>query len=133
MRLSKFTAYEAAVLAVAGCFAAQSSGRISAEGGEIVITPILHSSVQIEHGGTVVHIDPWSAGDLASAKPADLILVTDDPGHHLDPAAIRQLRKPGAPVVLTATAHAKFGDGEVLANGEKGVFPSSPFCDLEFL
>ena len=126
MRFSKFAAFVAAVLAVAACVAAQSSGRVAAEGGEIVITPILHSSVQIEHGGTVVHIDPWSAGDLASAKPADLILVTDDPGHHLDPAAIKQLRKPGAPVVLTATAHAKFGDGEVLANGEKGVFAGVP-------
>ena len=126
MRLSKFTAFVAAVLIVTTCVAAQSSGRITAEGGDIVITPILHSSVQIEHGGTVVHIDPWTAGDLASAKPADLILVTDDPGHHLDPAAIKQLRKPGAPVVLTATAQAKFGDGEVLANGEKGVFAGVP-------
>ena len=52
--------------------------------------------------------------------------MTDDPGHHLDPAAIEQLRKPGAPVVLTAAAHARFGDGEVLANGEKGVFAGIP-------
>ena len=126
MRLPRFTAYLAAVLTVTASGAAPSSGRIAAEGGEIVITPILHSSVQIEHGGTVVQIDPWTAGDLASAKSADLILVTDDPGHHLDPAAIKQLRKPGAPVVLTATAHAKFGDGEVLANGENSVFAGVP-------
>ena len=122
MRLLRFTAFNAAFLMIAASVSAQSSDRIVAEGGDILITPILHSSVQIEHGGTVVHIDPWTAGDLSSAKPADLILVTDDPGHHLDPAAIEQLRKPGAPVVLTATAHAKFGDGEVLANGENGVF-----------
>ena len=122
MRLSKFTAFTTAVVTIAACVSAQSSDRVAAEGGDIVIKPILHSSVQIEHGGTVVHIDPWTAGDLAPAKPADLILVTDDPGHHLDPAAIKQLRKPGAPVVMTATAYAKFGDGEVLANGEKGVF-----------
>ena len=67
---SKFTAFVAALLIVTTCVVAQSLGRIAAEGGEIVITPILHSSVQIEHGGTVVHIDPWTAGDLASAKPA---------------------------------------------------------------
>ena len=101
MRLSLFTALTAAFLMVAVPVSAQSSDRLAAEGGDVVITPILHSSVQIEHAGTVVH---------------------DDPGHHLDPAAIEQLRKPGAPVVLTATAHARFGDGEVLANGEKGVF-----------
>ena len=101
---------------------AQSSHQISAEGGDIVFTPILHASVQVEYAGTVIHVDPWSAGDLSQAKPADLILVTDDPGHHLDPEAIAQLRKPGAPVVLTATAQAKFTDGRVLSNGQTGVF-----------
>ena len=124
MRLTRLTAFTAALLLIAVSVSAQD--RIPAEGGDVVITPILHSSVQIEHGGTVVHIDPWTAGDLSSAKPADLILVTDDPAHHLDPAAIAQLRKPGAPVILTAAAHAAFGDGEVLANGEKGVFAGVP-------
>jgi len=101
---------------------AQSPNRIAAEGGDIVITPIIHSSAQVEHAGRVIQIDPWSVGDLSQAKPADLILVTDDPDHHLDPEAIAQLRKPRAPVLLTETAHAQFSDGTVLANGESGVF-----------
>ena len=126
MRLLTVTAFGAWLLLGSTPLSAQPADRIAAEGGDIVITPILHSSVQIEHAGTVVHIDPWSAGDLAGAKPADLILVTDDPGHHLDPEAIAHLRKPGAPVVLTAAAHARFGDGEVLANGEQGVFAGVP-------
>jgi L-ascorbate metabolism protein UlaG (beta-lactamase superfamily) len=105
---------------------AQSSNRIDAEGGDIVFTPIIHASVQVEHAGKVIQVDPWSAGDLSRAKPADLILVTDDPGHHLDPQAIEQLRKRGAPVVLTAAAHARFPDGSVLANGERGVFADVP-------
>jgi len=106
----------------AGSALAQSSSRIPAQGGDIVITPRVHASAQIEHAGTVIHIDPWSVGDLAGAKPADLILVTDDPGHHLDPDAIARLRKPGAPVLLTAKAHARFADGSVLANGASGVY-----------
>ncbi len=110
------------VLVGAGKTFAQSSSNISADGGDIVITPIIHSSAQIEHAGRVIHIDPWSRGDLSHAKPADLILVTDDPVHHLDPAAIAELRKPGAPVVLTAKAHEQFSDGTVLSNGESGVF-----------
>ena len=101
MRLSISTA---ALLLSFVSLSAQSSHQISAEGGDIVFTPIIHASVQVEHAGTVIHVDPWSAGDLFRAKLADLILVTDDPGHHLDPEAIAQLRKPGAPVVLTATA-----------------------------
>ena len=76
---------------------------IPATGGDIVITPLIHSSVQIEHAGKVIQIDPWSVGDLSQAKPADLILVTDDVGHHLDVKAIAKLRKAGAPVVMPAS------------------------------
>jgi L-ascorbate metabolism protein UlaG (beta-lactamase superfamily) len=108
------------------CFAAlllasrvvSAADRVAAAGGEILITPVIHSSVQIEYGPIVIQIDPWSAGDLSAAKPADLILVTDDPVHHLDVAAIRQLRKPGAPVIIPAIGRAKLADGTVLANGE---------------
>jgi len=85
---------------------------------DIVVTPLLHASVQLEYGGKVVQVDPWSQADLTRAKPADLILVTDDPVHHLDPKAIVQLRKPGAPVVVPAASQAKFTEGTPLANGE---------------
>ena len=68
---------------------------------EVVITPFAGASVQIEYRGTVIHVDPWSRGDYTSAKPADLILVTDTPGDHLDPDLIATLRKPGAPVVVS--------------------------------
>lgn len=73
---------------------------IPAEGGPILITPFVGASVQVEHGGTVIHVDPWGRGDYSGAKRADLILVTDTPGDHLDPEMIRRLRKPGAPVIL---------------------------------
>src|SRR5437773_9373786 len=86
--------------------------------GDVTITPILHSSVQIEHDGFVIQVDPWSRADLSRAKPADLILVTDDPIHHLDPKAIAQLRKPGGTVIVPAASHAKFPDGTAMANGE---------------
>lgn len=106
-----------AVLSVISMPAA--ADRIAASGGDIEITPIIHSSVQLEHRGTVVHVDPWSAGDLSGAKRADLILVTDDVGHHLDLKAIGQLRKPGAPIVIPASAKPKIPDGVVLPNGER--------------
>jgi L-ascorbate metabolism protein UlaG (beta-lactamase superfamily) len=97
--------------------AGAAADRVAATGGDIEITPIIHSSVQLEHAGKVIQVDPWSLGDLSSAKPADLILITDDPGHHLDVKAIQQLRKPGAPVVIPASGKAKVPDGIVLSNG----------------
>ena len=86
--------------------------------GGVTITPLLHASVQLEGDGKVVQIDPWSRADLSRAKPADVILVTDDPVHHLDAKAIAQLRKPGTPVLLPAASQAKFADGTIIANGE---------------
>ena len=112
----------AAILATV--FSTTSSGRqdrFAAAGGEITITPLIHSSVQIEHAGRVIQVDPWSLGDLSRMKPADLIVITDDVGHHLDVKAIQALRKPGAPVVIAANGKTRVPDGIVLANGESTV------------
>jgi L-ascorbate metabolism protein UlaG (beta-lactamase superfamily) len=95
--------------------------RFSAAGGEILITPLIHSSLQIEHAGKVIQIDPWSAGDVSRMKAADLIVITDDVGHHLDRTAIAKLRKPGVPVVIAANGKKHVPDGIVLANGDRTV------------
>src|SRR5438128_5421363 len=87
-------------------------------GADVTLTLLVHASVQIDDGSRVIQIDPWSRADLSRAKPADLILVTDDPVHHLDPKAIAQLRKPGAPGLLPAASQARFADGTAIANGE---------------
>ena len=97
---------------------APAGDRFPAAGGDLVITPLIHSSVQIEHAGKVIQVDPWSKGGLARMKPADLIVITDDVGHHLDAAAIKALRKPGAPVVIAANGAKVVPDGIVLANGQ---------------
>jgi L-ascorbate metabolism protein UlaG (beta-lactamase superfamily) len=98
--------------------ASAGADRFPASGGDIEITPFIHASVQVEHAGTVIHVDPWSVADLSRAKPADLILITDDVGHHLDVKAIAQLRKPGAPVIITRNGKTRFPEGIVLANGD---------------
>jgi arylsulfatase A-like enzyme/L-ascorbate metabolism protein UlaG (beta-lactamase superfamily) len=84
----------------------------------VVITPVIHSSIQLEHAGKVIQIDPWSQGDLSKLKPADLILITDDVNHHLDVKAIAKLRKPGAPIVIAANGLKQVPDGIVMANGD---------------
>ena len=69
----------------------------------------------------VIQVDPWSRADLSAARPADLILITDADagGHHLDPAAIQRVRKPGAPVLIPAAGKEKLADGITIANGEQ--------------
>src|SRR5690606_23167997 len=106
---------------------ASSASSQSAE--SVVVTSFVGASVQLEYGGLVVHVDPWGQGDYSSAKPADLILVTDTPTDHLDPDLIATLRKPGAPVILPDAPESardegsrerllQVPDGIVMDNGE---------------
>ncbi len=67
--------------------------------GDIEITPIVHSSVQLTYQGTVIQVDPWGVLGTDIMQAADLIIVTDSPGHHLDAEAIAALRNPGSSVV----------------------------------
>ena len=46
-----------------------------------------------------------------------MILITDDPVHHLDAKAIQQLRKPGTVIVVPPALKARVPDAVVLANG----------------
>ncbi len=84
----------------------------------ITITTFTHSHIQLEYAGKVIHIDPWSVSDLSKAKPADLILITDDVGHHLDLGAIARVRKPNTPIVIASNGAKQVPDGTVMQNGE---------------
>jgi L-ascorbate metabolism protein UlaG (beta-lactamase superfamily) len=69
----------------------------------VLITPFAGAGVQIEYLGAVIHVDPWSRGDYARAKRADLILITDVPADQLDSELIRSLRTPSTVVVVPTT------------------------------
>ena len=116
----------------AAVVSANQADTLPASGGDIQITPIMHSSVQLEYAGKVIQVDPVAAydnvelpllGKFDALKPADLILVTDIHPENLDPAEIAKLRKPGAPVVMPMAVASEAGakiaaPTIVLANGE---------------
>ena len=107
---------------VAGLVSAGTADTLAAEGGEIEITPILHGSLQLGFGGKVIYVDPWSRGDYSSAPKADLILVTDVHGDHLDVDMIGQLRQEGTVLVVPAAAADEVEDEIVIGNGESRQF-----------
>jgi L-ascorbate metabolism protein UlaG (beta-lactamase superfamily) len=86
--------------------------------GPVKITVVRHASLMIEAGGKVIQVDPWSQGNYDGLPKADLILLTDVHGDHLDPKAIAQLRKEST-VFIAPEAVAKTVDGaKVVHNGE---------------
>src|ERR1700674_2918570 len=118
-------------LAAVSVAAKQQTDALPADGGDIQITPIMHSSVQLEYAGKVIQVDPVAKydnvelpllGKFNALKPADLILVTDIHAENLDTDEIAKLRKPGAAVVIPAAvatqAGAKISAPTVMANGD---------------
>ena len=86
--------------------------------GDITINPQIHASVEIEFGGLVIQVDPWGRNGVDGFKAADLILITDNSGHHLDATAIDQLSTSQTSVVSAANAVDQIPHALVLANGE---------------
>jgi L-ascorbate metabolism protein UlaG (beta-lactamase superfamily) len=92
---------------------------VPGESGPVEIKPLIHSSVQLEYQGRVVQVDPWGRLGLPGAEVADLILITDNVGHHLDVAAVAKLSRPETPVVIAANGRDQLPEGIVMANGER--------------
>ena len=118
---SGFIGFSAAMVS-AVVLAQAPSSTIPATGGNITISPIRHASFQIEFNNRVIQVDPLSANNNTKAAVADLILVTDIHGDHMDAKAINELRKPGGQVVVPAAVQAALGANvsnlTVLANGQ---------------
>jgi hypothetical protein len=78
--------------------------------GPVKITPLYHASTLIEAGGRTIYLDPAKPTKFSSLPKADLILITDIHGDHMDPDSVKEISKPGteifAPpaVVQTVTA-----------------------------
>jgi len=86
--------------------------------GELVITPVRHGTVLLQFAGKTWYIDPWSQADLSSLPKADVILITDIHGDHMDPKAIAAIRKADTQIVVPASVAKTVTDATVLGNGE---------------
>jgi L-ascorbate metabolism protein UlaG (beta-lactamase superfamily) len=111
------------LFAVSGAAWAQSDV-IPTNKGDLRITPIVHGSLMLQWDNKVIHVDPSGAvgGDFDGLPKADLILVTDIHGDHMDRTKIDLLKKPGAVVVTSAAVHQTITESQTIANGETKTF-----------
>lgn len=95
---------------------------IKTQAGDLQITLIGHGTLMLSFGGKVVHIDPWSKlADYSRLPKADLILVTHEHPDHLDPDAIKSVRKGGSQVIVNEASSGKISGSMVMTNGEMQV------------
>lgn len=104
--------------------------------GMVKIGIIRHASMMIEAGGKMIHVDPWSQGNLDGLPKADLILITDIHPDHLDQKAIDQVKKDGTEFIAPAAVAKTVTQTKVLANGEsttwdKWIIEAVPMYNLK--
>src|SRR5690348_11115707 len=68
--------------------------------GPVKITPIYHATLLIQAGGKNIYVDPAKPASFTGLPPADLILVTDIHGDHVDQdqSSIKAISKSGTEI-----------------------------------
>jgi L-ascorbate metabolism protein UlaG (beta-lactamase superfamily) len=97
---------------------AAPSDVLKTSAGDLKITPVTHGSVLLEINGQAWHIDPWSPGDYSALPKADVILITDTHGDHMDPKAIAAIKKDSTVIIAPSSVAKTVTEAKVLANGE---------------
>lgn len=90
----------------------------------------------IEAGGQNLYMDPWSQADFDGPPKADLIVITDIHGDHMDPKAIAAIRKDSTQIVAPASVAKTVTDAVVMNNGDtktvgKWTFEAIPMYNMK--
>lgn len=90
--------------------------------GEVQVIPITHASLILKWDDKVIHVDPWSRGNYEGQPQADLILITDTHGDHLDSKQVVAVSKEDTIVVAPPAVLDTISWANVLKNGESEEF-----------
>jgi L-ascorbate metabolism protein UlaG (beta-lactamase superfamily) len=86
--------------------------------GAVKITPLYHASTLIVAGGKIIYVDPAKPAKLAGLPKADLILITDIHGDHMDQSSIDEISKAGTEILAAPAVVATVTTARPIANGE---------------
>jgi L-ascorbate metabolism protein UlaG (beta-lactamase superfamily) len=120
MKMKPFSAAIAALIAAftVSMFAAGPPQTFWTQQGPLTITPIMHASLMLEGGGQVIYVDP-AQGSYDGLPQADVILITDIHGDHMQPAIVEKLKKVTTQVFAPAAVQKTITSATVMNNGDK--------------
>ena len=121
MRLTAALFFTAALCLINGSGAALAADETQifvTERSAVRITPIYHATAMIQAGRDIIYIDPAKPAKIEGRTAADLILITDIHGDHMDAADVTALSKAGTLVVAPAAVAKTITQARVLDNGK---------------
>src|SRR5258707_15438125 len=86
--------------------------------GPVKITPLNHASTLIEAGGKTIYLDPAKPVKFTGLPRADLILITDIHGDHMDPDSIKEASKAETEILAAPAVVQSVTSAKSIANGE---------------
>jgi L-ascorbate metabolism protein UlaG (beta-lactamase superfamily) len=104
-----------AMVALAGAADTQT---FPTSAGPVKITPLYHASTLIEAGGKTIYLDPAKPAKLDGLPKADLILITDIHGDHMDPDSIKTVSKADTEILAPPAVVKTVTTAKALANDE---------------
>src|SRR5947209_9328323 len=121
MKVILLTLCSAAVFSLGMVALAHSGGEPNVfltSAGPVKITPLNHASTLIEAGGKVIYLDPAKPVKFSGLPKADLILITDIHGDHMDPDSIKEITKGGTEIISSPAVAKTVTGAKPIANGE---------------
>lgn len=97
---------------------AKAADTISTSSGPVEITPIQHASFTLRAGNKLIYVDPSPSELFQNKSKADLILVTDIHGDHMDRGAIDALSGPGTQIIAPAAVAKSISSAKIIGNDE---------------
>ena len=86
--------------------------------GPVNVTPLYHATMLIQAGGKNIYVDPAKPANFTGLPKADLILITDIHGDHMDPDSIAAINQSGTQIYAPPAVVATVTTAKPISNGE---------------
>jgi L-ascorbate metabolism protein UlaG (beta-lactamase superfamily) len=119
MKILRFAALAVAALLLSANAANAAEAQVfKTSKGDVKITPIYHAAMLIEAGGKKIYVDPAKPAVITGMPKADLILITDIHGDHMDQNEITELSASGTEILAPPAVVKTITNAKSISNGE---------------